>query len=78
MGGYKEASQVSYYSYKTDIGVALEVKLTKPKVLPIQFEPVVCNLGCLGILYYSDRLFIILEIFHAEMADKFSFDLRRI
>ena len=30
------------------------------------------------ILYYYDQSFTILEIFHSEMAEKFSFDLRRI
>jgi len=30
------------------------------------------------LLYYYDRSFTILENFHAEMAEKFSFDLRRI
>ena len=29
---------------------ALKVKLTKPKVLPIQFEPVIHDLGCLSII----------------------------
>ena len=30
------------------------------------------------VLYYFDRRFTILEIFHTEMADKFSFDLRPV
>ena len=30
------------------------------------------------LLYYYDQSFTILEIFHAEMAENFSFDLRRI
>ena len=28
------------------------------------------------VLYYFDRRFTILEIFHTEMADKFSFDFK--
>ena len=33
---------------------------------------------CTRLLYYFDRRFAILENFHAEMTDIFSFDLRRI
>jgi hypothetical protein len=35
-------------------------------------------LGTSDILYHFDQVFTILGNFHAEMAEKFSFDLRRL
>jgi hypothetical protein len=63
---------------KTLVRLVYESFICKSSSFKLTFTKIFVRLGKLRILYYFDQVFTILGKKWAEMADKFSFDLRRI